>query len=325
MSAEEYNSIAAECTRGESDPRAFQLVAPGSGAILIEVMIYRQYVSDRRSLVIVSSVDYPMPPSEQFCDLMWDSGLQVIFIRRPGFGNSPELPGVLLRESEISNGAAVTTEAALLVKTLNKLQLKNVILIGLGTSNPVCLRLAKLSSEIELLICANPVFNQQILEVFNPVWFRTLLGLILKTRTGVKIAEVALKHQLRKDPLKFYQDVLEKCPGDWQYAQDNKADLLEACRLLLNVSPDTFLYDVRMSLLPDSTLRDDFFSDLNAVILSGQETSDEWKRQLNKEARRLGLQCTYAPSGDMLVPYVSPESLLDLIQSRLSESKRLPR
>ena len=296
-----------------NNPRAIQIFALGTGAIGLEVIIYRQTLADLRPLVIVSSVDYPMPPSEAFCEQMWQAGLQVIFIRRPGFGGTPGLPKALLGEAEISNGAAVSAEAALLVQLLRRMVLKNTVLVGLGTSNPVCFRVAHLCQDVQLLVCANPIFNQNTIGVFQPAWFRTLLDLTMRTKSGVRIAEVGLKHQLRKDPLKFYQDVLEKCRGDSRYAQENQSDLLQASRLLLNVDAETFLYDVRMSLLPDPALSDSYFSDLNAVILSGEETSDAWKTQLNSESRRLALPIRYGSSGDIFVPYTSPQALLSLI------------
>lgn len=302
--------------RGDSqvDQRRLELMRFGpAGSVEVEVMIYRREQNALRPFVIVGSVDYPMPPSVEFCETMSRAGLQVIYIRRPGLGNARAIPQVLLQENLIGAGAAVAAEAAVLIHVLQELNLRNIILMGLGTSNPVCFRIGRLSKDIGLSVYANPVFNQQVLEVFRPRWFQSLLGLILKTRNGVRMAEVGLKHQLRKDPVKFYRDVLEKSPGDQTYIAENEPDLLEASRLLLNVQPDTFLYDVRMSLLPDETLTDDYFSNIKGVILSGEETTEFWKSELLREAERLALPTVFAPRGDIFVPYASPASLLSII------------
>lgn len=292
-----------------------QLVAPGSGAIRIEVMIYRQVLTNRRPLVIIGSLDYPMPPSEAFCDRMWSAGLQVIFIRRPGHGGVPGLPPTLLNENGIKCGAAAAAEGALLAKLLCELKLRNMVLLSLGSANPVSFRVAGFSGEIGLMICANPVFNQPVLDVIKPAWFQSLLGLIIRTRTGVRLGLAGLKHQVRKDPIKFYQDYLASSSGDWQYTVENADDFREACRLLLNVTADTLFYEARMSLLPDRLLVDSYFSTVNAVILSGEEGTDTWKRDLKREAERLSLPLVKAPRGDILVPYVSPETLLGVIQA----------
>ncbi|MBO6687819.1 MAG: hypothetical protein JJ931_07680 [Henriciella sp.] len=296
------------------NPREMKVKRIGpAGTVEVEVMIYRGELADLRPLVIVGSIDFPMPPAVKFCEHMWSKGLQVIYIRRPGFGGARALPSVLLDEKLINSGATVAAEAALLLNILDDLSLRNIILMGLGTGNSVCYRLSRLSKNVSLSIYANPVFNQDILEVFRPRWFQTLLGLIMKTRSGVRIAEVGLKHQLKKDPVKFYDDVLEKCPGDRDYIAENRSDLFAASELFLNVQPETFFYDIRMTLLPDRTLKDGYFADLNAVVLSGEETTDIWKSELNREAKRLSLPVVLAPKGDIFVPYVSPEYVLSTI------------
>lgn len=301
-----------DCT---NDPRSMQLIAPASGAIKLEVMIYRQGLTEHRPLVIFGSIDYPMPPSEAFCERMWAAGLQVIYVRRPGHGGTPGLPPALLSENGIRSGAAAAAEGALLAKLLCELGLRNMVLLSLGSANPVGFRVAGFSGEIGLMICANPVFNQPVLDVIKPAWFQSLLGLIIRTRTGVKLGLAGLKHQIRKDPIKFYKEYLSSSPGDWRYTLDNEHDFREACRLLLNVSADTLSYEVRMSLLPDRLLVDNYFAGKTVVILSGEEGTDTWKCDLKREAERLSLPLVKAPRGDILVPYVSPETLLGVIQA----------
>ena len=70
---------------------------------------------------------------------------------------------------------------------------------------------------------------------------------------------------------------------------------------------------MRMSLVTDPFLKDDFFNETSSVILSGSETTERWQSQLNQEADRLGLPVIYAPAGDMYVPYASPETLIDIL------------
>ena len=74
--------------RQEDTPRVESLIRLVGSKISLRVMIYRGHVSSLRSLVILNSVEYPMPPSVEFCEHMWAKGLQVIFVERPGFGST---------------------------------------------------------------------------------------------------------------------------------------------------------------------------------------------------------------------------------------------
>ena len=60
-------------------------ICVGDSNIALRVMIYRGYVSQLRPLVILNSIEYAMPPSIEFCELMWANGFQVIFVERPSF------------------------------------------------------------------------------------------------------------------------------------------------------------------------------------------------------------------------------------------------
>ena len=297
------------------------LMSIGMGSLALRVIIHQTDVSDRRPLVILNSVDFPMPPSEEFCDRMWAEGYQVIFVERPGFGSSRGLPKELSKDYYIKSGAAVTTEAALVLTLIRQLKLKNLVLLGMGSANPVCYRLARLCPEIELSVFSNAMFNQNIWGVFRPRWFQSMLRQTVSSKPGLYFATYGIRHQMRKAPLTFYRQLLQKSPGDLAYFEANKADFLEASRLFRNIEVSTFNYDLKMSLTQDSLLHDRFFEGINAVVLSGEETTELWKGELHKEADRLSLPVEYAPSGDLYAPYVSPDAFLNTID-RHSKVKR---
>ena len=294
----------------------------GCGSIALRVIIHRERVSDLRPLVILNSVDFPMPPSDAFCERMWEAGYQVIFIERPGFGSSRGLPKDLTQDRHIKSGAAVTAEAAVLYQMLDKLQLKDMVLLGMGSANPVCYRLARLSSDISLSIFSNAMFNQDIWGVFRPRWFQSMLRQTVGSKPGLYFATYGVKHQLRKAPMSFYRGLLQKSEGDLRYFEDNKASFLQASRLMRNIEASTFNYDLKMSLTPDHALRDDYFQGVNAVVMTGEETTELWQSQLQTEADRLGLPIVYAPSGDLYAPYASPDMLITTMDERAKKRKR---
>lgn len=303
-----------------------QLTQVGTGGIALRVMIHREKLSSRRPLVIINSVDFPMPPSQRFCEQMWTAGHQVIFIERPGFGSSRPLPKILLEDAQIQSGATVAAEAALLYTLLNQMALKDIVLLGMGSANPVCYRLARLSPEIELSIFSNAMFNQNIWNVFRPNWFQGMLRQTVVSSAGLKFAAYGVKHQLRRAPLSFYRQLLQKSLGDLQYLEQNQHDFLWASELIRNIDTATFNYDLRMSLTDDERLHDDFFQGLNAVALSGKETTELWQSEMESETTRLSLPLIYARSGDLYAPYASPGCLLAAIDehSRIKAQRAAP-
>ena len=207
-----------------------QMTQIGAGRLALRVIIHREIVSDRRPLVIINSVDFPMPPSEAFCERMWAAGYQVIFIERPGFGSSKGLQKQLTSDRNIKSGAAVTTEAAVLFQMLEQLELKNIVLLGMGSANSVCYRLSRLHPEIELSIYSNAMFNQDIWGVFRPKWFQAMLRQTVGSKPGLYFATYGVKYQLRRAPLTFYRQLLQKSPGDLKYFEENKSEFLNASR-----------------------------------------------------------------------------------------------
>ncbi len=313
MNTPTHPDIAPSNTPRTPGPRTLRPIRIDGSSIDVDVMIYKGIRSHLRPLVIVNSLDLPMPPSERFCDLMWKAGYQTIFIRRPGFGSTRGLPAPLLADECVQNGAAVVGEAALLNALMKTMKLNDFVLLGIGSANPVCYRLSKLNPEIKLSVFANPTFNQDIWDVFRPQWLQAMLRQTLISKSGLKIATQGLKAILSQRPLWFFKQVVQKSAGDAEYVAQNAEDFIEASQLLQNITPQTVFYDIRMSLVTDPFLKDDFFDGTKAVILSGSETTNRWQSQLNQEANRLNLPVVYAPAGDMFVPYASPQTLIEIL------------
>ena len=299
----------------ERSERAESMMTLADSSLTFRIMIYRGYVSDLRPLVILNSVEYAMPPSVEFCEQMWANGLQVIFIERPGFGASTSLPRVLLNGDLIGKGATASAEAALIQKLLAELQLKQIILLGMGSSNPVCYRLSLLSEHVSLSVFSNVVFNKDILDVFRPKWLQHMFRQMVHSTAGLKIASAGIKHRLRKKPLEFFRLLMHQSPGDVAYVDANPADFFAAAQRFQSVDQAMIDYDLRMSLKPDPLLKDGLFSECRAVAFSGSETPDHWRAQLDSEAARLDIPVAYAPRGDFLAPYVSPDFFLAAIKA----------
>ncbi|NQY40356.1 MAG: hypothetical protein HRT80_09685 [Henriciella sp.] len=122
--------------------------------------------------------------------------------------------------------------------------------------------------------------------------------------------------------MSFYRGLLQKSEGDLRYFEENKACFIQASRLMRNIEASTFNYDLKMSLTPDQTLRNDYFQGVNAVVMTGEETTELWQSQLQAEANRLNLPIVYAPSGDLYAPYASPDMLITTMDERARKRKR---
>lgn len=300
--------------RQEQSARIESYISLAGSTIALRVMIYRGYVSDLTPLVILNSVEYPMPPSVAFCEQMWANGLQVIFIERPGFGASSSLPGALFTDDLIADGATATTEAVLLQKLLAQLELKQIILLGMGSANPVAYRVSLISEDTALSIYSNVVFNKDILDVFRRKWLQHMFRQMVHSRAGLKIASTGIKFRMRRKPLDFYRLLMHQSDGDVAYVNANPADFVSASQRFQSVDQARIDCDMRMSLKPDPILKDGLFSACKAVAFSGLETPDHWRTQPDSEATRLNIPVAYAPHGDFLAPYASPDFLLSLIK-----------
>ena len=298
-------------------PRHDEFVLLSGSSIEFRVMMYRGEVSRRRPLLILNSVEFSMPPSVEFCERMWARGMQVVFVERLGFGSSSALPGALLESGLIQSGATAAAEAVLVQTLISQLQLQDVVLLGMGSANPVCYRLSLMSPNISLSLYSNVVFNKDILDVFRPKWLQEMFRLMVHSSAGVKIASAGIKHRLRHKPLNFYRLLMHQSAGDVRYVDSNLADFVTAGQLFQLVDWKTIDYDMRTSLKPDPLLKDSLFSGVRAVAFSGVETPDHWQAQLNSEAVRLSIPVAYAPHGDFLAPYASPEFLVSVIERNI--------
>lgn len=300
--------------RQEDSARRESFITLVGSSISLRVMIFRGHISQLRSLVILNSVEYPMPPSVEFCEKMWANGLQVVFIERPGFGSTRSLPKALFTAELVANGATATAEAVLLQKLIRQLELKNPVLLGMGSANPVGFRLTMIEPSISLSVYSNVVFNEDILDVFRPRWLQQMFRQMVQSKAGLKITSLGFKHRLRRKPIEFYRQLMHQSEGDITYLNSNQKDFLDAADLFQRIDHSLINFDMKMSLTTDQLLRDNFFGGSNAVALSGIETPEHWQAQLNSETARLGIPVVYAPSGDFLAPYASPDFLVSVIK-----------
>ncbi|GAB5455797.1 MAG: hypothetical protein Hens2KO_20260 [Henriciella sp.] len=294
--------------------RTFQLIRTGEAAFEFEVMIYGGELTTRRPLVIFHSIEFPIPPSKAFCDTMWQAGLQVIFVRRPGFGKSSPLPRALITDEVVRSGATAMAEAVMMRQLISTLNLQDAVLLALGSSNLVAYRLVKLAPEISFTVFVNPVFNQDIFQVFTPLWFRTMLKQIVTSKSGLKVAIQGMKLLIRKDPVAFYNHIYHKNEYDLRYVREHVDDHYEAGNYALDIDPAQLFYDAIMLLDHDPLLRDGYFTDIFGTIFIGQKSSDYWRKQMRVEADRLGLPIVEAPKGDLFCAYASAETLLSVIE-----------
>ena len=162
-------------TRCAMTQRTFQNVRVGEQAFQFDVMIYGGTRNDRQPLLILHSIEFATPPSTDVCEYLWQSGFQVIFVHRAGFGRSSPLPRALNSEQSIKSGVTACAEAAMLRQLIVRLGLRDLNLLAIGSANPVAYRLVQMAREISYSVFVNPIFNQDIWQVFSPMWFRTML------------------------------------------------------------------------------------------------------------------------------------------------------
>lgn len=296
------------------DGRSFQTIKVGDHAFVFDCMIYGGVPGEKQPLLIFHSIEFAMPPSEAFCQTMWDAGLQVIFARRPGYGNTSPLPAVMMTKGPVSSGATAIAEAAMLRALISKLELKNIVLMAVGSSNPICYRLVHMMPDLERVLFVNPIFNQDIMQVFHPAWFREMLKQIISSRSGLRVAEAGMKLLIKNDPIAYYRTILRKSPGDMAYVDANARDYKHAGLIALETNAAMIYYDSILCLTPDPLLKDGYFAGVNASILIGEETVEHWRTEMEKEAARLDLPLYRAPVGDIFCAYASPESVLAILR-----------
>jgi len=298
------------------DRRRFEIIKLGPGSLQIELMSYDGANSDLRPLVIMHSLDFPVPPNVAFCEKMKAGGFNTLFLRRLGFGNSSMLPQMLLEDTEIDKGAASVTEAAILNRALELAGTKDAILLSLGSSAPVCARMCNLAHHFSFTIFANPAFNQEIRGDFKPGYLGAMLDQVVMSKSGARLASFGFKMQLKRNHRRYFAQLMSRSAGDLQYLDDNSTDIDEARRILLDADWQTLFYHLRSSMTDDHFLTVSAFEKTNAVIIQGEQTTQTIRTRLDHEADRLKLEIIRAPEGYRLAPYVSPNVLLNVIEGQ---------
>lgn len=301
------------------DPRSFEQVTFEAGSMELEVMRFGGRASQLRPLVVLHSLEYPIPPSAEFCRVLAQRGLQVIFVRRPGFGRSTNLPEVLYSENLIEQGATCAAEAALMAAFISQLELENCVLLALATAAPLGCRIAALSRKISQTILVNPRLNRADWDDSRPGWFRDMLKQIIKHRSGIRIAEKGMKFLVRRDTLSFYKQFLKTSAADLDYFSENQPDFASAKAILLGVSSDVIFADTKISVETDRFLSGGCFDGLPVSVVGGADSSDTWRAGLASEAARVGASFFEVPNGDLFCVYQNPRFLLDLIETEKVE------
>ncbi|MEO1662031.1 MAG: hypothetical protein AAFR51_13650 [Pseudomonadota bacterium] len=303
--------------------REFKQLSVGEQIFQFDMMIYRGELHDKRPLVILNSIEFPVPPSTAFCEMMWAHDIQVIFIRRAGYGASSPLPDALIRAQAIKEGATAAAEAAILRQLLAKMRLENIILLPMGSANPVAFRLIHMAPEIELSILSNPIFNQDVMQVFRPDWFQSMLRQLITSRSGLHVAAQGMKLLVRRDSVSFYKQIFQGHPEDIAYVDANPDDYKDAGKYLLDTDPSLLYYDALMCLLPDPLLKDTYFDGRDVMVMVGEHSGAYWKDQMQQEADRLGLPMVYAPNGDLFSGYASPRTVIEIIEQNKNSIQQM--
>ncbi|MFN4185107.1 MAG: alpha/beta hydrolase [Hyphomonas sp.] len=284
--------------------RFWQTARIGGNSQLLE---YMQFGGDHlRPLVFLTSIEYPTSPPWGFCIDAANSGFGVFSIRRPGFGASTE-------------GGSIDQQAALIEAFFEESGLQNIIVVSVGSANPVGARLAIKSRRVTFSVFANCVFNRDVMGEFRPAWFGRLLMQTTESRAGARISLGAIRQAGRQFGSQwFYQTCFQKSPGDVAYVKTYPREMAEAWQVASAISPETWQQELQPSLKGDPFLKDGLFADVPCLAISGMETTDTWKGGFEDEAKRLGVPVSYLTSGDILVPYQSGTELLTLLKAKIA-------
>jgi hypothetical protein len=159
------------------------------------------------------------------------------------------------------------------------------------------------------------MFNQEVWNVFTPVWFRRMLKQIVTSKSGLQVAFRGLKLLIQRDAIAFYRHIFAKNQADLDYVEHNANDYREAGELCLSITASQLYYDTIMCLGHDPMLKVGFFANVSVAILIGRDSNDLWRKPMHREANRVQLPLLYAPHGDLLCAYVSPELVLETIHA----------
>lgn len=300
------------------DPRAFVKLRSGEGSIEMEVMDYAPCDTDLQPILILSPIDFPVPPSLGFCELMKESGFRVIYIRRLGFGGTPGLPEVLLTASNVKAGAATMAEVSIIMRLIDTMRLENVVLLGVSSANSICYRLCQTCPNVQFTVFSHPIFNQDTFDAISPTWLQPLARQIFLTKRGFKLAAQGLRFKIKRNPLDFFDQFYSKSSSDLQYRQDHKEDFLAAAKCLEKITAETFFHEVFQTMSEDPLLRDGLFRNVPSVAIFGCETTEEWLSNAKFEADRLGLPYKVLSPGGILTAYTSPHQIISAIKADLA-------
>ena len=304
--------------RGPNDSRAFIKLRPSTHAIEIEVMDYAPYENDLQPLLIPSSIDFPMPPSTEFCDLMKQSGYRVIYVRRLGFGGTRGLPEILLTASNIKAGAATMAEVSIIVRMIDAMKLENVVLLGISSANSICYRLCQSCPKIQFTVFSHPIFNQDTFNAVSPAWIQPIARQIFLTKQGFRLAAQGLRFKIKRNPLAFFDQFYSKSSSDLKYRHDHEEDFLAAAKCIEQITAETFFYEVFQTMAEDSFLRDGLFRNVPCAAIFGSETTKEWLSSAKSEADRLCVPYEVCSPGGILAAYASPKEVIRAIKAHFA-------
>ena len=317
-------AINAECERTPTqDKRKLETVSLCQSSLQLETMMYGGVRGEGAPLLILHSMEYPMPPSVSFCEQIKACGRQVIFVRRPGFGASPALPKTLYSRVHVESGTSAISEAVLIARFLEHMQLDGVSVLAFGSANPIAYRLAALTKRVQSTVLANPMFNRIAWSAFRPPWLGRMLSQAVLSQNGLWFAEKGLKLMLRNRPLDLFAQFFKNSSGDMAYFDKNQPDYLAAAKIMLNVESAVIYNDIGLNLRHDPFLSDRRFKGIRIAAVAGSEAPDIWTSEMKKECSRLEIPLYTAPSGDLISPYSSIHFLHDTLletENRQAES-----
>lgn len=302
-----------------SDTRRFEYYSVEGLSIVIEAMVYGGALGAKPPIFILNSHEFFMPPSQAFCEIAWDAGYQVMFIRRPGIVGSTPLPDVLTDVNLVRSGAAVAAEAAILNRFIEQHAMQGAVVLSFGGSNPVAYRLSHLCKQITLFVFANPCFNQNVWESFSPEWFRTILEQVIASKSGVHVSSLGIKHILRRNPLSFYRQVLAQSAGDLAYLADNPSDFIKAGEVAQTAPAAQLYYELSINFQLDPLLKPGAFEGRPILVVSGAEANTNWLGGLEQESRRLKVPVELLDSGFIFAPYQCPDRFFEMLNRSVSE------
>lgn len=305
-----------------ADTRRFDRYSIEGLSSTLEAMVYGEHLGAKSPIFVLNSHEFFMPPSEAFCNIAWEAGYQVIFVRRPGIVGSTPLPAVLTRAGSLRSGAAVTAEAAILTKFVNQHASDGAVVLSIGGSNPVAYRLSHFCKSVALFVFANPAFNQNVWGSFSPDWFRRILEQVIASKSGVHVSSLGIKHFLRRDPLAFYRQVLSQSDGDLDYLKDNEQDFIQAGQLAQTATTTQLHYELSINLQLDPLLKPDVFAGRPILVVSGEQAADSWLEGLQQECRRLRTRLELLPKGFIFGPYHDPIRFFEMVNRAVFSCSR---